>query len=60
MILSPVKNGTAGYFVEASVLRQYKFDFLVGNITSSRKKVKTWLQDHLIACDSLLISTVPL
>ena len=59
MILSLVKNGTAGYFVEASVFSQYKFGFLVPNITSSRKKVKTWLQDSLIACDSLLISTVP-
>ena len=59
MILSPVKNGTAGYFVEALVLGQYKLDFLVVKLTGSRQKNKTWLQDPLIACDSLLISTVP-
>ena len=45
MILSLVKSGTAGYFVEASVFSQYKFGFLVANITSGRKQVKTWLQD---------------
>ena len=55
MILSLVENDTAGYFVEASVLSQYKFGFLVANITSSRK-VKTGLRTLWLR---VMISTVP-